>query len=72
MYATAEFVATDTTPSGLARARDLDVSVSHADRLFTAPSVPAGQSPLMVALVAFADLGDVSLCTPARRIGGNL
>jgi hypothetical protein len=46
-----------------------DVSVSHAGRRFAAPAVEAGESPLLAALIAYADLGDVSLATPARGIG---
>jgi hypothetical protein len=52
----------------LAAVCDLDISVSHADRRFVAPVVAPGESPLLAALVAMAALGDVSLCTPARRI----
>jgi len=49
---------------------DLDVSVSHADRRFAKPVVRPCESPLLAALIAVGDLGDVSLCTPARRIRG--
>ena len=58
------------SPGGalLATVCELDVSVSHADRRFAASVVQPDESPLLAALVALRDLGDVSLCTPARRI----
>jgi len=49
---------------------DLDISVSHADRRFPIPLVRPGESPLLAALIAVDGLGDVSLCTPARRSRG--